>query len=261
MAFFKFRKGGGDETQAAAPQAESADTLRRRARHRLIGAAVLVLLGVVGFPLLFDTQPRPIAVDIPIEIPDRNKAKPLAAPAAPKAQSGASAAATPVAAAPAPAPAPVASAPVASTAVVPVTPPVQVAEAKKEPAPEVKAEARPQPAAKPATETSKPQPAQQAKAEAPARPQSLLESKAVQSLAPVEGRYVVQVGAFSDVGKARQARQKVEKAGLKTYTHVADTKDGKRIRVRVGPFATRAEADKAAGRLKELDLPAAILTL
>jgi DedD protein len=76
MAFFKFRKSG-DDTAAAAP-AESVEVMRRRARHRLIGAAVLVLIGVVGFPLLFDTQPRPVQVDIPIDIPDRAKAKPLA---------------------------------------------------------------------------------------------------------------------------------------------------------------------------------------
>jgi hypothetical protein len=76
MAFFKFRKAGED-TAAAAP-AESVEVMRRRARHRLIGAAVLVLIGVVGFPLLFDTQPRPVQVDIPIDIPDRAKAKPLA---------------------------------------------------------------------------------------------------------------------------------------------------------------------------------------
>ena len=76
MAFFKFRKSGED-TAAAAP-AESVEVMRRRARHRLIGAAVLVLIGVVGFPLLFDTQPRPVQVDIPIDIPDRAKAKPLA---------------------------------------------------------------------------------------------------------------------------------------------------------------------------------------
>ena len=50
---------------------------------------------------------------------------------------------------------------------------------------------------------------------------------------------MVQVGAFADAGKARETRLKVEKAGLKTYTHVAETKEGKRIRVRVGPFATR----------------------
>ena len=33
---------------------------RVRARQRLIGAAVLVVIGIVGFPLVFETQPRPI---------------------------------------------------------------------------------------------------------------------------------------------------------------------------------------------------------
>ncbi len=75
------------------------------------------------------------------------------------------------------------------------------------------------------------------------------------------GRFVVQVGAFADATKAREVRLKVERAGLKTYTHVAETKDGQRIRVRAGPFGTRAEADKAAEKIKGLDLPAAILTL
>ena len=63
------------------------------------------------------------------------------------------------------------------------------------------------------------------------------------------------------VYRAREARQTLEKAGLKTYTQVADTKEGKRIRVRVGPFETRAEADKAAAKVKTLDLPASVLTL
>uniref|UniRef100_UPI0025E7261E SPOR domain-containing protein n=1 Tax=Rhodoferax sp. UBA5149 TaxID=1947379 RepID=UPI0025E7261E len=76
-----------------------------------------------------------------------------------------------------------------------------------------------------------------------------------------EGRFVVQVGAFADVARAREVRLKVEHAGLKTYTQVADTKDGRRVRVRVGPFADKAEADKAAAKIKKLDLPAAILTL
>ncbi len=83
MALFKFRKTG-DDAPTGPSQPESVEVLRRRARHRLIGAAVLVLVGVVGFPLLFDTQPRPVPVDIPIEIPDRNKVKPLVVqPAAP----------------------------------------------------------------------------------------------------------------------------------------------------------------------------------
>ena len=98
MAFFKFRKGG-DESVATSRQPESIEAMRRHAKHRLIGAAVLVLIGVIGFPLLFDTQPRPIAVDIPIEIPDRNKARPLAVPAQPGAAVASAAAPAPVVAA------------------------------------------------------------------------------------------------------------------------------------------------------------------
>jgi DedD protein len=254
MAFFKFRKGG-DASPAAAPQPESVEAMRRRARHRLIGAAVLVLVGVVGFPLLFDTQPRPIAVDIPIEIPDRNKAKPLPAPVstAPRQAAASAPAPNPVAAAPAGAPAPVAAAapapapaaaPVAAASTVPAKPEARAS------APAPAAVARAEPATKPAAPDA-------------ARAQALLEGKPVQAQAQddADGRFVVQVGAFADATKARETRLKVEKAGLKTYTHVAETKDGKRIRVRVGPFATRAEADKAAGRIKELELPAAVLTL
>jgi DedD protein len=75
MAFFKFRLPGKTEGDAQgnfsnAP-AQSVDVLRRRARHRLIGASVLVLLAVIGFPVLFDTQPRPVSVDIAVDIPER----------------------------------------------------------------------------------------------------------------------------------------------------------------------------------------------
>ena len=74
-------------------------------------------------------------------------------------------------------------------------------------------------------------------------------------------RFIVQVGAFSDAAKARETRLKVERAGLTTYTQVIESPEGKRTRVRVGPFASRAEADKAAAKIRGLDLNAAILTL
>jgi DedD protein len=246
MPFFKMRKGG-DASAATPRQPESVEAMRRRAKHRLMGAGVLVLIGVVGFPLLFDTQPRPVAVDIPIEIPDRNKARPLPMPAAPRAQ------------------APVVSGPVSGVA------PEPKAEAAREPRAEAKVEAAPEarPDAKPQVEAAaksegKPQvPAKaEPKTDEGAKARALLEGKAVQVAATAEqGRFVVQVGAFADAAKARETRQKVERAGLKTYTHEAQTKDGKRIRVRVGPFGTRAEADKAADKVKGLDLPAAILSL
>lgn len=249
MAFFKFRKGG-DEHSASSAQPQTVEVMRKRARHRLVGATVLVLLGVIGFPLLFDKQPRPVALDMPIDIPDKNKAKPLAipppAPAAsvPLATSAptapASEAAAPVAvAAPAPAPAPVAA-------------PAPVVAAKPEP----KAAVTPASAAMPAAKAA-------SSAADAAKAQALLDGKPPADKKPeaAEGRFVVQVGAFTDVTRAREARLKLEQAGLKTYTQVVQTGEVRKIRVRVGPFPTKAEADKAAAKIKKLDLPAAILTL
>ena len=252
MAFFKLRKGG-EESPSQPKQPESIEVMRRRARHRLIGATVLLLIGVIGFPLLFDTQPRPISVDIPIEIPDRNKVKPPAP--APRSQT-ASGQVTPIAE---PAAVAVASAPAAASA-----------PAKPEPAPAAQPEAKPEPKAVAKVEPkaeSRPEPKSSAPAPVAddgAKAMALLEGRPVEPASaapPAESRFVVQVGAFADANLAREARLKVEKAGLKTYTQIADTKEGKRIRVRVGPFATRGEADKAAEKIKGLDLPAAILSL
>lgn len=251
MAFFKFRKNG-DEQSPAPVQPESVEALRRRAKYRLIGAVVLVLLGVVGFPLLFDKQPRPIAVDMPIEIPDRNKAKPLSIPppvAIQSDQPDSAARALPAApATPAAAAATQKFEEIVTSAPVFAAPDAAKIIAKSEP------KAVDKPAEKPALPA--------VNGNEPSRAQALLEGRDPEKkLDAGEGRYVVQVGAFSDATRAREVRLKVEHAGLKTYTQVAETKDGRRIRVRVGPFAAKAEADKAAEKIKRLDLPAAILTL
>lgn len=76
---------------------------------------------------------------------------------------------------------------------------------------------------------------------------------------PAEFRFALQVGAFAKEDNARKAQAKLQAAGFKTYTEVLDTSQGKRIRVRVGPFATRAEAEQAAPRIKELELPALLV--
>lgn len=355
MAFFTFRSGGSSQAELNS-SAETVEAMRRRARHRLIGATVLVALGVIGFPLLFDTQPRPVAVDIPIEIPDKNKsAAPAAAPtpesdrvanagSAAGAQGAAESTAVPaqsslavreqlvgpnVAAAPKPA-AP-AAAPEKSTA-------EKAADGRK---PESKADsaARPEsdsrsaetqkktavaksdraaekprdssktadkaastassnksdlpPASrddlraaraeeaararallqgkpeKDAASASKSDqlPASRddlrvARAEEAARARALLQGKSEKEAAAIaEGRFIVQVGAYSEAGLAQAARAKVERAGLRTYTQEAKTANGTWFRVRVGPFATRAEANAAASKIKGLSLPASILTL
>jgi DedD protein len=252
MAFFKLRKGGDKPkaTAAGAPRqpAESIEVMRRRAKHRLIGASVLVLIGVVGFPLLFDTQPRPISVDIPIEIPDRAKVKPLPAPEPAPTPAPALTQASP-------APAPVASPSVAAAEVRPAEQPAPETKVIETKVAEPKPEARPKPEAKPPSRPAPPP-------EDGGKAQALLDGKPLASTPVIgEGRFVVQVGAFADVAKARETRSKLERAGMKTYTQVVETKDGKRIRVRVGPFANKADADRAAQRVKGLELQAAVLTL
>ena len=261
MAFFKFRKSG-DEPSATQAQPESVEGMRKRAKYRLIGAAVLVLIGVVGFPMLFDKQPRPIAVDTPIEIPDKSKARPLSIPA-PAAVDATK---------------PEKVAPPAAVVAKTATPMIEEKESeapveRTQAAPKVVAIPVPKVLEKP-VEKSVEKPAEKAvekpvhvtkpvvKADEGAKAQALLDGKSTDKKTDAsEGRFVVQVGAFADAVRAREVRQKVEHAGLKTYTHVAETKEGSRIRVRVGPFTTRAEADKAAEKIKKLALPAAILTL
>jgi len=251
LSFLK--RKSGDATKASAMPSEPVDTVqqaRTRARQRLVGAVVLVAAGVIGFPLLFETQPRPLPVDTPIEI----------------ARKDGSASSAPRAATPAPRVAP----PVVPPSVVTETPadagrevvaaasaPAAVASAapaEAKPVPKPPVEPKPEP--KPATPKPEVKPADSVRA------QALLEGKeAKPKPAAAEGRFVVQVGAFAEVTAAREARQKVEKLGLKTYTQVVETSSGKRIRVRVGPFASRGEADKAADKIKSAGLPSAVYTL
>jgi DedD protein len=252
MAFFKFRKGSDDK--AAPPlKSESIEAMRKRAMHRLIGAAVLVLAGVIGFPMLFDSQPRPIAVDIPIEIPDKNKGRPVAV--APVAE----------------APAPVAPPAVVVPSLVPAPAKANdiITELKDEAQPKKSEEKVAVVPVKPANDAIKKIAPPEAKVEVKvevkaetkaqdgAKAQALLDGKP----AATDERFVVQVGAFADAARAKEARTKVEQAGLKTYTQVVDTKDGLRTRVRVGPFSDKAEAEKAAQKIKSLALTATLLTL
>lgn len=243
---------GGDAVQAA----------RTRARHRLIGAAVLVIAGVIGFPLVFETQPRPIPVDIPIEIPRRDGAPALSMPA-PK----------PITAAKAPTPVTPASAAVAAPRDDIVT--ETRADAGREVAP-ASAPAVAAAPAKPASVAAADLPKKPVESRTPiaaadaARAKALLDGKdpkpaAVTAAKAGEtkegGRFVVQVGAFADASAARDMRTKAEKLGLKTYTQVVDTASGSRTRVRIGPFASREEAEKAVVRAKDAGLNAVVLTL
>ncbi len=288
MALFKIRWPGQQAAEgkpakvARAVRGETVEVMRRRARHRLIGAALLVLLGVVGFPLIFDTQPRPIPVDTRIEIPDRDKVAPLVVPAV-VAPPAASTEAAPVVAARASEPVAKVAKPAPEHAVVPA--PVHKDASKpafteaKPPAVANKSETRSAAKSESRSEARTEPPAVVVRSPAPPvasvneadRARALLEGRsgkvaaatlaATPTAAAGGDRFIVQVGAFSDEAKAREARQKLERAGIATYTQAVQTKDGMRTRVRVGPFQGREQAEKASAKIKALGLPAAILTL
>ena len=257
MGLFSFFRRWAGSAPAPSQSVEAADSVQQarvRARRRLIGAVVLVVVGVIGFPLVFETQPRPIPVDIPIDIPRKDglpalvmpqarvtpptptpAAPPPATPARADEAARAAASSQPAALSVEPRPTP----PAAPLAVTKTQPP-----AASEPAP------RSEPAATPRGSDA-------------TRAQALLDGKnAAKSAAPTDAaRYVVQVGAFAENTAAHQTRVKVEKLGLKTYAQAADTDAGKRIRVRVGPFTSKEDAEQARGRLKAAGFPAVLLTL
>lgn len=270
MGLLSFFKRNVD-TPAAEPPAgtDAVAHARTRARRRLIGATVLLGVGVIGFPLLFETQPRPIPVDIPIEIPRKEAAAPLALPPPRPATASTATDGPPPTAASHPRPA--AS---AARAVEPAAPVIteRAAEQGREvaPMPTAAASAPAAIAARAASAAAARVAAASAPSASPARTandgqraQALLEGKPVAPKASdvVAARLVVQVGAYTDADKLREARQKVEKLGMKTYTQVVEVEGAKRTRVRVGPFTTREEADKAAARIKAAGLPVAVLTL
>lgn len=280
-SFFK-RKTPGDAPASAArtaPTFDAVERVRTRTRQRLIGAVVLLTIGVIGFPLVFESQPRPIPVDIPIEIPRQDAAPALVLPAprsgvAPTPEDSSvsrSADATesvardasgesPPDLKPSPEPSANAAAPAATSTVasgkVEVVPAAKPASAADQPAaarvPVAVATVTPEAASAPAAKvTSTATTAAAGTSDAPA----------ATATADGSARFVVQVGAFADPAAARELRSKMEKLGLKTYTQVAETSAGKRIRVRLGPFATRAEADKAQARSKDAGISAVVLTL
>jgi len=257
MAFFKFRLPGQTAGDASSnfsnSPAESVEVLRRRARHRLIGATVLVIIGVVGFPLVFDTQPRPVSVDIAVDIPDRIKTKPMvsASSATKQAPLATDAALSPkeeVVASAKKEETPTPAVSQGAVAIAPVVPPATTKTAEPVKTPEsasVKADTK----ISDASASSKTSTA----AVAVATPTASAE---------VEGpRFVVQIGAFAEDAKVKELRLKLEKAGFKTYTNIANTKDGPRTRVRVGPFVSKDEAEKIANKIKQLQLQPQVLTL
>jgi len=258
---------------------------KKRARRRLVGAIALALAAAVGLPMLLDSSPKPLAGDIAIDIPAKDKAPALPLPAAPAAASaGASAPAAAPAAASTSAPAPAhtdrtvtAAESIDKGEEIIAAPPAGKPEARKpEPKPHAVADVpkaehkEPKPehkdAAKPEHKDTRL--AEKAdKADKPVKPKledkpvkhddtaralAILEDKSAEAkhdAAPGQ-KSVLQVAAMSSAEKAAEVQAKLHAAGISSFTE--KTPSGL-IRVKVGPL-NKDEADKMHAKLAKLGL-------
>lgn len=221
--------------------------LKKRARRRLIGAAVFASTAAVILPMVMDRDPPPAMPNIELRIPSQEKTPSV--PLAPVVkQQGAPAPAVPTVAEPvAPVPPTVKPEVQPEPKAAPVAEPKPV---KQELKPEAKLVAKPEP--KVVKPESKPEKKAEPRAEPAAeakRAQAILEGKE----APAgDAAHVVLIGAFKEPGNVEVLKKKIGEMGIRVYTENWDSPQGKRIRVRAGPFPTRDTAEKAAARIKSI---------
>ncbi|MFZ6640343.1 SPOR domain-containing protein [Undibacterium sp. TC4M20W] len=70
--------------------------------------------------------------------------------------------------------------------------------------------------------------------------------------------YTVQAGAFSTQSKVDEVQAKLNAANIRSYTQKIITTNGEVTRIRVGPFASKEEADKMRAKLSKLGLSASL---
>lgn len=289
---FSRKASPGQPADAVSLSPSDVEATRVRARRRLIGMVVLVAAGLIGFPWLFETQPRPMSSDVQIvqaggeasgdvqvsgAVPARTPriatgrvaVSGIVAPSAPVEQDvpvAPSAGKPPVETVVAEPPVREASRPAAASK--PAVKPAQKLVDKPVPKqPERPSDKMAKPADKPADKSAdkpsaKPaakEPGREAAKDKPKETAKSNDKQADKDKTPT--RYVVQYGAFADANTAHEARMKIERLGVKTYAQQVDTPAGKRIRVRMGPYTDKAEAEKAMATLRKAGLTGALLTL
>jgi DedD protein len=269
---------------------------KKRARRRLVGAIALALAAAVGLPMLLDSEPKPLAGDIAIQIPSKDKAAPLPVPGE-QAQADGAARDKAVSAEDS----------VDKDEEIVSAPPAAKPQAKPESKPDLKPEAaKPQP--KPEhKETPKPERKEPEHKEAPkpehketpkpehkepkpetrladktkveekvkpkaeeklvkpvptdaARALAILEDKAAEKAKPAEPasqKFVLQIAALSSQEKAAEVQARLREAGISSYTQKTTTPSGELIRVRVGPLS-KDEAEKVRAKLGKLGMSGAM---
>jgi DedD protein len=205
--------------------------LKKRARRRLVGAVAFAGLAAVVLPMVMDDEPEPPVQDVQILIPSQNET-PFAPRLEPREEAPARSAE----------PEPLAEPPAE-----PLEKPLEKPAPKPVPKPAEKPVEKPTP--KP-PEKPVPSPAETEAQRAAA----ILGGKTADTPASSEAAvpYVILIGAFSNPGNVKILQTKIGELGVKVYTEPLDSPGGRKTRVRAGPFADRAAAERALEKMKRI---------
>ncbi len=237
---------------------------KKRARRRLVGAVALVLAAVIGLPMILDAEQKPLGEDVVIQIPSRDQTPPASSAGNLGGRVAANAALDPSEEVVSPPASPAkADAPVGAPGSAPATP--TVAAVKPDPSAGVgpMTSANDHADSKPAAKTETPPTHKHAAKATPAdthhpdssRAQSILDGDAAPAKAEKKsGKVAVQVAALASKEKVSELQGKLKAAGISSFTQTVATDSGPRIRVRIGPFGNKEEADAARGKLTRLGL-------
>lgn len=292
-AFWRSDKGEGGRAagrprpdkaarESDSERVDEAAALRAQARRRLIGAAVLLLATAAVVPLILDPLPRAVPDSIPIELrsdkaPDKVSSPPrvpvpLPDPAslqgAPPPDAASESEASPPGA---PGSTPAAGRAEGKAAEARSTGDA-AAETKRldvngaDPKAAAAGAATVKAVADPAKSRSdaKPESRADAKTDAPSDPKSASKSETTRpakSAAKADAKFAVQAAAPRSEQAARELMTKLKAAGLPAFVERTEAADGPRWRVRVGPYPTRADAERARTRLRELGHGADLVAL
>ena len=70
--------------------------------------------------------------------------------------------------------------------------------------------------------------------------------------------YYINVGLFADEANARKAQARLLNEGLPAFRQELNNAKGRHIRVRVGPYESRAKAEAAAASIRAMALEAVV---
>lgn len=197
-------------------------------KQRLVGAVVLVALGVIFIPMLLEGPDDTL-------VPELDELPELVDPAPSR---------------------PLDAFPTMDT--LPASPDTSVlaadaapdSEPRPEPEPLPEPEAAPEVQAAPGAAQSRAQPSPAAEPAAPEPPPAPQEPAAEAAAGPL-GSWVVQVGSFSNESNAVGLRDKLRQGGFTTQVEKVRVSGKTHYRVRVGPFLERDEAEQKRNQLAD----------